>query len=288
MGRVTRTYRGKSAPDTAIAALAAAQHGIVTRSQLRSLALGDDQIDYRLRVGRLHRLHCGVYAAGHRVLTEDGRRLAAVLSCGPGAALSHRSAAALWKLIVADPRCHDVSVPGRAGRTRADVRLHRPRSLTHADLTTHRGVPTTTPERTLADLRQVAGPRAVERATQEALFLRLLADRHERPITRTRLKLEELMLALIRRHDLPTPRCNEPVTGASGRVYRGDFAWPEHDLVVETDGRAAHGTAAAFERDRERDVDLTLAGQRVLRFTYRHVTAQEAYVAATMRALLTP
>lgn len=284
MGRITRAYGGQPAPDARIAALAATQHGVVARQQLLVL-LGEDAIDRRLRTGRLHRLHRGVYAVGHPVLTEDARRLAAVMSCGAGAVLSHRSAAALWGLLLGEPERQDVSVPGRAGRARRDVRLHRPRVLGPIDVNAVRGIPATTPRRTLADLRQVADPRTVERAAEQAVVLKLLVE--DRPTTTlTRSELEERMLALIRRHGLPPPCCNEPVRGLSGRVYLGDFVWPDHAAVVETDGRATHGTTAAFERDRERDADLTLAGYRVLRFTYMQVMGRELYVAGRLRALL--
>ena len=76
--------------------MAAEQHGVVTRAQLLGLGLTSDAIDHRLRKGRLHRVHRGVYAVGRPQLTRHGVLLAAVLSCGPGAALSHAAAAELW------------------------------------------------------------------------------------------------------------------------------------------------------------------------------------------------
>src|SRR5690348_9778204 len=101
LGAPTRALRGTSQPvalDWALAAIADAQYGVVTRSQLLEIGLGPDAVDRRLRRGHLRRVHPGTYAVGHRVLRSEGRWLAAVLACGPGAVLSHRSAAGLWDL----------------------------------------------------------------------------------------------------------------------------------------------------------------------------------------------
>ena len=86
------------AVDAEIARLAERQHGVVATRQLAALGLARGGVARRAQAGRLHRIHRGVYAVGHPVLTVDGRRMAAVLAAGPGAVLSHRSAAALWDL----------------------------------------------------------------------------------------------------------------------------------------------------------------------------------------------
>jgi predicted transcriptional regulator of viral defense system len=85
--------------DAAIAALATRQHGVVEYRQLLALGLSRQSIDHRVRAGRLHRIHRGVYAVGHRRLTQRGRWMAAVLAGGKAAVLSHRSAAALWEIL---------------------------------------------------------------------------------------------------------------------------------------------------------------------------------------------
>ena len=97
--------------DGGIAALALRQHGVVSRRQLRALGLDDNAVSYRVRAGRLHRLHRGVYAVGHTVVGARGRWMAAVLACGPDAALSHASAAALWELRPSEATWIDVTVP---------------------------------------------------------------------------------------------------------------------------------------------------------------------------------
>jgi len=86
----------KSQLDRAIGELAERQHGVVTRAQLSELGVGRRAIDHRLELGRLRPVHRGVYTIGHRLLSRDGRRMAAVLACGRGAVLSHLAAAALW------------------------------------------------------------------------------------------------------------------------------------------------------------------------------------------------
>lgn len=77
-------------------ALAATQHGVVTGDQLVALGLSRDGIRYRTRRGRLFRMRKNIYAVGSPELTREGRWTVAVLACGPTAALSHESAAALW------------------------------------------------------------------------------------------------------------------------------------------------------------------------------------------------
>ena len=82
----------------AVAALASSQHGVVARRQLLSLGFSAQEIKGMLGNRRLLAIHRGVYAAGHLVLSQKGRWMAAALACGPGALLSHRSAAALRSL----------------------------------------------------------------------------------------------------------------------------------------------------------------------------------------------
>ena len=95
MGVTDDTTRPRSRPvDVEVAALAGRQHGVGSLAQLAGAGLSPRAARHRVRAGRLHRVHPGVFAVGHPVLGPDGRRLAAVLACGRGAVLSHRSAAA--------------------------------------------------------------------------------------------------------------------------------------------------------------------------------------------------
>jgi len=99
-----------------MARIAFRQHGVISRAQLFALGFGRAFVRDGLRDGRLHRLHAGVYALGHRRLTQQGVWLAAVLACGEDAVLSHRSAAALWHLAYLELGRVDVLIPGRGSR----------------------------------------------------------------------------------------------------------------------------------------------------------------------------
>jgi very-short-patch-repair endonuclease len=284
----------------AVLALAERQHGVVTRAQLLELGLTDQGLVRRTEDGRLHRVHQGVYAVGRRTLTSKGRFLAAVVSCGPAAALSYFSAAVLWGLLREGGPRIDVTVPGGGGRRRRGAVIIHRSALPDSDVTVRDGIRVTTPARTLIDLADVLPRRRLERAFDEAAYLRLnlgglraipgrrgrgvlqrVLEAHQPGSTRTRSALEERMLSLCRSFRLPTPEVNAVVDG-----YLVDFVWRDQRLIVETDGWQAHGTRTAFERDRRRDAALLAAGWRVLRITYRQLESDPAEVAARIRAAL--
>jgi very-short-patch-repair endonuclease len=291
--------------DRAIAELAARQHGVVATRQLAALGIAQRAVAHRAAAGRLHRVHHGVYAVGHPVVSGHGRWMAAVLACGPGAALSHAAAAALWEIRRSAAILVDVTVPRTGSRSRPGLRIHRTRDLPPAEVTTRRGIPVTTPARTLLDLAAILQPRRLERALDQAEVLRL-ADHaalaaiagahpghhgagrlaaalasHTAGTTLTASELEERFLALCRRHGLPRAGVNERVAG-----LEVDFVFRAARLAVETDGWRFHGTRRAFERDRERDAVLARAGYRTLRFTHRQLTREPGTVAATLIAAL--
>jgi len=275
--------------------LAACQHGVVERGQLRELGFDNAAIARRIRAGRLHRLHRGVYAVGHTVLSRNGAYLAAVLACGPYAVLSHRSAAALWGLRPSDAPRIDVTVPRTCGfRTTRTIVVHRP--LRTPDPMTHAGIPVTTPGRTLADLATALPRRQLENAVEAAERLRLhlvidddhpgakrLQDAAGADIPFTRSELEIAFLELCDRYAVPRPLVNTIQEG-----FEVDFCWPEHRLIVETDGHEHHGTRAAFERDRARDALLTALDWRVMRFTDHRVRTAAAGVAALLVSARSP
>ena len=164
--------RRERAADLPIARLAGAQHGVVGRAQLQRLGLGIAAIDHRLRAGRLHLIHRGVYAVGHRVLAREGRWMAAVLSVGVDAVLSHATAATAWDLRPARSGAIHVTVPGDSGRRRrAGIRVHRSTTLEARDTTSHLGIPITTPARTFVDLATALTGRPLELSLD-------LADQH--------------------------------------------------------------------------------------------------------------
>ena len=296
--------------DAAIAALAGRQHGLVTRRQLVELGLGRRAIGHRLEQGRLHPVHRGVYAVGHRVLSRNGVWLAAIMATGNGAVLSHRSAAAL--LGIRDTRRRDIDVTHeRRHRHRAGFEFHQA-ALPPDEITTKDGIPVTTPARTLLDLAQVLTAQRLERAATEAEIRRLtsptsleaLAARYPgRPGTPTIMQLltnntigtaitksdlEDRFLALLDAEGLPRPIVNHTIDRPQPHDPQVDFLRPHPRVGVETDGYATHGTRHAFEQDRARDRALQVAGYKVLRITDRQLEQQPNAIARELRSTLTP
>ena len=266
--------------DIRAAEIAARQHGVVTVTQLMGAGLTATAVRNRIRSGRLHRIHRGVYAVGHRGLSNEGRWMAAVLACGEGAALSHRSAAELWALLAPRGGPVQVTIPSDVGRKRrAGIDLDRSPSLPDAATTLRNRIAVTTPARTLADLRRTAPAAILRRALREAEFRGL--DVGSVPSDRTNSELERAFLRLCRRYRLPMPERNVHI----GR-FKVDFLWREQRLVVETDGYVAHRGSLAFEDDRQRELELHILGYSLRRFSYRQVHRQPRGVAAAVAAAL--
>ncbi|HEY8581379.1 MAG TPA: type IV toxin-antitoxin system AbiEi family antitoxin domain-containing protein, partial [Capillimicrobium sp.] len=218
-------------PRNAAARIAAAQHGVVTASQLIREGMSRSAIGRAAQSGWLVRQQRGVYAVGHACLRPEGVWMAAVLAGGEGTALSHRGAGAAWGVRPSARSAIDITVPGSRGRTQPGLTVHRCK-LHPDDVTTLDGIPITTVSRTLLDLAEVIPfhplRRAVERAEELRLFdlnemhatlARATGRRGQRPLRRvlddlvdrptgTRLELEARALDLIRAHDLPTPAVN--------------------------------------------------------------------------------
>jgi very-short-patch-repair endonuclease len=287
-----------------IAHLAAAQWGIVSVAQLHAIGIGHNAIRHRILAGRLHRVHRAVYAVGHPCVRREGRALAAVLACGAGAALSHRSAAAWWGLLTWTDSPVEVTSPhGR--HAIAGVRRHQARSLATGDTTADRHMPITSIARTLLDLAATVPEARLERAVAQAERLRLydhatiadvlaraaghrgraaLARATAREPAWTRNGLEARFLALARRARLPPPKVNDVLGVPDHPRMEVDFHWPTRRLVVETDGWETHRTRSAFEDDRRRDAALVAAGYTVLRFTWRAVVEDDATVVRRLEA----
>ena len=249
--------------------------------------------------GRLHRVHPGVYAVGHSALTIEGRFAAALLYLGPGAALSHATAAWWWGLLAAEPFSIQVSVPRRRNPIRG-VKIHQPRNL---DRVFHRRLPVTPIPRTLLAVASLVPVRALRRALAEAEYLRLVdldevaavlrrgqpgsaalraALRGHRPeLARTRSALEERFLELCESFAIPIPEINVRVCG-----LEVDALWRDGRLVVELDGGAAHGKPAAIARDRRRELALREGSFQVQRYSWPPVTEEPERVAADVLAAL--
>lgn len=259
------------------------------------------------RQGRLRRLHRGVYLVGP---VEGGltRESAAVLACEPSALLSHMPAVSLWALGVAPrrPARIDVTVVGRDPGLKPGISIHRIVSIGRDEIRRRRGIPVTSPARTILDVAPRLPAAALEGIIADALHRPLLRPAHLSsllgrypsrpgvPAIRallesdggpafTRSEAEKRFLGLLRDSGLPAPEANVPIG-----PYEVDFLWREDRLVVEVDSWRFHGDRRAFERDRARDADLVSRGFRVIRVTWRQVTddpqAVVARVAAALRA----
>lgn len=295
-------------PDICIAHRAAQQWGILSAEELRECGLSNKAISGRARNGRLHRMHRGVYAVGHANPPLEGRWLAAVKACGPGAVLSHYSAAALWDLVDWDSRCVEVTVSGTASRAHPSIRVHRTQSLPSRDRSRRKEIPVTAPARTLLDLSGVLGPRSLRRAVRLALVanrvtLRQLAEvlgragrrRGVRALGRivagghvpTRSELEDIVLDLLLQGGFVRPDVNVPLV-RDGRRVIPDFRWPKQRLVVEADGAAWHDNPIAREDDAERQALLEAHGERVMRVSWHQATVLRAQTLARFAAAGAP
>jgi very-short-patch-repair endonuclease len=231
--------------------------------------------------------------------------MATVLASGPGAVMSHRAAGSLQGVRASEVL--EVTV-GRGSRGRPGIRVHR-LPLPHDEITTERGIPVTSISRTLFDLAALLPRDRVERAINEAEYQRrrdrlslpqlveryprrkgvatikaILADR-ARASGITRSELEHLFLSFLTARGFPAPEVNVPIVIA-GRWFECDCVWRDRQVIVELDGLAAHGTAAAFERDRARDRTLHAAGWRIARITWRQLQDEPDAVAYDLSAIL--
>ena len=296
--------------DQRIAALAAAQHGHVSRRQLLSAGLTSRQIGFRLRRGRLHRVAPGVYAVGHGAPQSLGAEVTALLGAPPGALLSHLTAARLWRIHGHDrgngyradntndhgngnrgaPRLPvDILIPSACGQRRTGVTVHRtilPRRIQPAYV---QGLPVTEVEQTLLDIAGLLSGRELERALDEALARGLTSRsaltevaRRAGPSPGTAL----LGILLSRRGPLSLTRSQAeerflalirdaglPMPRTNVRLcgYSVDFYWPNARMVVEIDGYQWHASRSAFERDRRKDTALRAAGLELQRVTWEQM-----------------
>lgn len=233
------------------------QHGVVSRSQLGRLGLSEDAINRRLRLGRLHRVHQGVYAVGHKGISQKGRWMAGVLACGYRSVLSHRSAAALWGIRRNGSEVVHVTL-GLKSRTSRLICRHLA-LLPYDEMAVHEGIPTTTVPRTVLDLASTASIDDVE--------------------------VVKKFLPFLRRHRLPRPRLNDWII-LGERRYQVDCHWVGTGQIVELDSRQAHGTRTAHREDRARDRVLRVAGYEVTRITWAQLDDEPEAIAADLRRLL--
>lgn len=275
--------------------MARLQHGVVTRRDLLGLGFSLEAIRHRMGTGRLRQVHRGVYAVGRPELSREGHWMAAILACGDGAFLSHRSAIALYGIGKERARVIELSVRRRCTHVREGIRVRSRPSLPSHDVGTLAGIPVTSPARTLVDCAAIVGPRTLERAVNEAdkrdlidpetlrkaledyrgepgvRALRRLLDRDTFLLSDTELEL--LFRPIAAAAGLPRPHTKAWVNG-----FEVDFYWPELRLVVETDGWRYHRTPSAQSRDALRDQIHTASGLTPLRFSHHQIKHEPTHV----------
>ena len=259
-----------------IASIAARNWSVLSVEELKACGLTHDGIWVRVRNGRLHPLHHGVYAVGHAHVPLEGCFLAAVKACGEDAWLSRVAAGAHWELLRWDFRFPEVVVLGRRAPEHPQIHAYETSHLPPEDVVIHKGVPVTSPLRTLLDLAGVLEHKALRRAVREAqarglVDLAELARRLHGPGPRrgrarlrriiatgpapTRSELEDAVLDLLLDAGIAHPDVNVPLY-IGGRKVIPDFRWPEQRLVIEADGAAWHDHQLAREDDAERQALL--------------------------------
>jgi predicted transcriptional regulator of viral defense system len=282
--------------------MASRQYGVISVGQLIALGLSKDQVSREVSIGRLHRVHRGVYAVGHSALSQHGKCLAAVLSCGEGALLSHCSAAWLWGLTARWRPVTEVTATSPI-ETRRAIKVHSARALQPEDCATFERVPVTAIPRTLLDFAAI-DPKflgaAIERAYRrdlldlDAIDRLLIRSWGFRGVARlraaveiyrvkafTRSRLERSFLSVIRRAGLRQPSMNLFVAG-----FELDAYWPIERFAVELDTYDHHGDPVAFELDRRRQEDLKLAGIEMVRITGARMDREPDAIVLRLHRLL--
>ncbi len=301
-GTLVRVLIGSS-----LAAVAAAQRGIVSRAQALRAGPSPSAVGHLVRSGRWQRIHPGVYATFSGGLTSEQLAWAALLHAGPDAMLSHASAAQLQGLVDQPPPEVVVTVPNghrvtprpgiRVVRARQhDLRLHPVRSprqtrIEHTvlDLITGCDCPDdvvgwltratqrrlTTPDR----LREAAASR--RRLRHRTLISLVLADVEDGVASPLELRYAR---DVERAHALPRGVRDLAVVVRGRRRYR-DVAYEEFATCVELEGLAYHPRDER-SKDDARDNAIVLMGSVALRYGWSAVSSRPCEVAAEVGAVL--
>lgn len=279
------------------AEIARSQNGRITTAQLRECGFSRGSVEAAVRAGRLHRVHTGVFALGHRAPSRVADWHAAVLACGPGAVLSHRCAATAFGIRDGVGPRIDVTVDPASHRRRPGIAVHRA-ALLEVERGVWSDVPISSPARTMVDLaHELRDAEEIEWALRQLQYRRLFdrtaleLSNRRRPnrvlgrflddLAATDSRLEvAFMQRVVRGHDLPRPLCQQKIEG-----FRVDFLWAAERVIVETDGRA-HDAPSMRAADAVRDNLLGVAGYLVLRYRWADVHRFHARTAAQIVAAL--
>jgi very-short-patch-repair endonuclease len=281
-----------SGRDRAVARVAAGQKTLVTTRQLGECGLGKDAVAYRVQSGRLHPVFHTVFSVASGELPPLALELAALLACGKGSFVSHRSAAFVWGMRRTPPGEIEVSVVGRCCASREGIRVHRIRAIDRSELRRHEDLWVSSPARAVSEVAAVGTKDELVDMIDQGLALRrftpgelklvlarhrgrrgagrlaeVLADDTTMAISRSR--AEKALFRLIRAAGLPMPETNVKF----GR-FEADFVWREQKLIVELDSATYHSGPGVFQRDHEKDLVFRGAGFDVMRPTRAHVVYQ--------------
>jgi very-short-patch-repair endonuclease len=288
--------------DAAVAAIALRQQGNMTRAQLLAAGLTPDAIMHRVRTGRLHPVYRAVYAVGRPPQTPIERASAAVLACGPGAALSHRSALSLWSI---DKHWHTpFEVTALRDRRPKGIRTHRPRTIHRRDITVQLGIRTTTLARTVLDMAPRLSEKRRTRIVQDALHSKFMTNSQLANVLQrspnhrgtpllipflaetktgvTRSEIEDTWKQLAKDYNLPRFLTNVKLKGG----YIADVLFPDHGLIVELDSWEFHSDRISFESNRDRDAENLAHGLPTIRVTHERMKADPAKEADRVRQTL--
>jgi Transcriptional regulator, AbiEi antitoxin len=283
--------------------------GVVTCAQARGAGLSDGAIDHRVATGRWQRIHRGVYATFSGPLSREGRLWAAVLYAGPGAVLSHETAAEFQRLLDKPAPLIHLTLPRTRRMDPLDgLQIHRSRRVL-ADRRFPTGVlPQTLVDDTILDLIDQAETfdqvcalitRAFGRQLTGAGRLRATAQRRQRRRWRTDVdalitEAAEGTHSLLeyhydhdveRAHGLPRSASQTPYTKADGSKGFRDRTYLQFGVIVELDGASAHPEEDRWA-DRERDNHAATLRQQTLRFGWKHVRHQTCQTAAMTATVL--
>jgi hypothetical protein len=298
--------QGETPPDVLVALRAAEQQGQIATRQLRACGIDSDAVRRRVRKGWLHPVYRGVYSVGTPVASREGRCMAAVLACGDMAWLSNHAAGAHLEFLAWEDREPDVTVLGTSVRHVRGVRVHNARALHWRDTYRHKGIPVTSPARTLLDLAVVLPQPALRRATRRAQALHRVSVRqlletidrcNGHPGTGalraivadgpapTRSDLEDVVLDLLDSAGIERPEVNAPLRFGAVTIIP-DFLWRDRRLAIEADSRRWHEHSLTREHDADKQAILEAHGYRVVRVTWTQATGSQKQTLARIRAAL--
>lgn len=291
-----RTLRAKER----VAEVAERQFGRISAAQLQEKGVDSAAVVRWCNTGYLHPELPHVYAVGSRARTTESDLAAALLYAGPGAALSHATAAWWLGLMDKRPRRIQITTPRRC-RSLRDIKVYDRRPRTRI---MHRLLPTTTAAQILLDLAATEPLSTVRRALANAEYrglldlhevglvvrrgrrgaakLREAAQRHQPRLAATKSRLERKLIAICEEDDLPLPEINVKVSG-----WQVDALWREARLAVELDGYGNHHTPAQLRRDRRKEMALRQVGLTPVRYSEDQLD-ERTPVATELRALTAP